>query len=349
VRHAIVGAGFGVAAHLPAFAAIPGVQVVALADSGSGRAARFATGALAAYSDWRRMLDEVRPDTLSVAVPPNFQREVVAAALNRGIHVLCEKPLGVSAEDAEFIVELAKVTERRVAVTYQFRFEPGLATLRDEVRSGRIGAIRRIDFAWITAGRADPSRPWSWQHDASQGGGVLNAFMPHVIDLISWLSGSRITRVMGRTAVLVPRRPVGGGEHREVTAEDLVDALLELDDGALVNIRVTNCQRGGEGMHIQFHGENGILRFTHRPPFDGPASVDYCWQDGNFEPAVVAAHGESGADTRMLPLSRLASLFVAAAQGRGCEQLPLCADAVQVQRVIASLRVSSTVRQFQDV
>lgn len=349
MRHAIVGAGFGVVAHLPAFGGVPGVQVVALADSGSGRAARFAQPPLVAYSDWQCMLDEVRPDTLSVTVPPLMQREVVVAALSRGIHVLCEKPVGMGPSDVEVIARSAAQAGKNVAVTYQYRFEPGLAALREQVRGGRLGSIRRIDFAWITAGRADPARPWSWQHDAAQGGGVLNAFLPHVIDLIVWLAGSHIVRAVGRTDVLIPVRTDANGVSRQVSAEDLVDALLELDCGALANVRVTNCQRGGEGMRIEIHGDQGTLLFINRPPFDGPQIVEYRWHDNNTEPVPFATATDGETDTRVLPLKRLASVFVSAARGGKEENLPTCADALHVQSVITALRASCASGQFQAV
>ncbi|HTE41449.1 MAG TPA: Gfo/Idh/MocA family oxidoreductase, partial [Steroidobacteraceae bacterium] len=188
MRHAIVGAGFGADAHLPAFSAVPGVQVVGLADSGSGRAKQRARGAVACFSHWAQMLDEARPDTLSIAVPPLAQTEIALAALARGIHVLCEKPVGRGVSEAQQICEAARRASLVAAVTFQFRFEPGLQSLQREFRDGRIGGLRRLDFSWITAGRADSTRPWSWQHDASQGGGVLTAFMPHVADLIAWLT-----------------------------------------------------------------------------------------------------------------------------------------------------------------
>lgn len=349
MRHAIVGAGFGFAAHLPAFAKVPGVQVVALADSGSGRAARCAQPPVVAYSDWQRMLDEARLDTLSVTVPPLLQREIVVAALSRGVHVLCEKPVGAGPHDVEAIARGAEQAGCTVAVTFQYRFEPGLLALREQVRGGRLGAIRRIDFAWMTAGRADPGRPWSWQHDAAQGGGVLNAFLPHVIDMIVWLSGSHVTRAVGRTDVLIPVRADSKGVSREVSAEDVVDALLELDGGALANVRVTNCQRGGEGMRIEIHGENGTLRFLNRPPFDGPQTVEYCWHDTNTEPVPLATPTDGEADSRVLPLRRLANAFVTVARGGKEENLPACADALHVQRVITSLRASCATGHFQSV
>lgn len=291
------------------------------------------------------MLDEARPDTLSVVAPPLAQRQIVETALRQGIHVLCEKPMGANCEDAESMAAAAQASARVAAVNFQFRFEPGIWALREQLSLARIGAIRRIDFGWITAGRADASRPWAWQHDAALGGGVCYAFMPHVIDLLSWLSGREITRVVARTAVLVAKRPDTDGALRDVTAEDLVDALVELEGGVIANVRVTNCQHGGEGMRIELQGEKGVLRLMHRPPFSAPATVEYCWPTG-MEPVAVAVSEQQDSHSQAAPLRRLAQLFVAAAQGGAHADLPSCADAVRAQRAIAALRRSASTQNF---
>ncbi|MCF8150170.1 MAG: Gfo/Idh/MocA family oxidoreductase [Sulfuritalea sp.] len=347
MRHAIIGAGFGARAHLPAFAAIPGVEIVAIADTGSGRAAELAQPGLAIYSDWCQMLDELRPDSVSVVVPPPVQREIVVSAIGRGIHVLCEKPLGMSMAEADTMMKLAESTTVTAAVGLQYRFEPGMEVLRQQVRSGRLGRIRRLDIDWITAGRADPARSWGWQHDAASGGGVINSFLPHVADLIYWLSGYEVTGVVARTDVLVPLRPDSFGICSEVTAEDVVDALCELGDGAVASMRITNCQRGGAGMRIEVHGEQGLLRFAHRPPFTGQVELHFCHEDGNPEAIEVDKPADPGTDSRVAPLHQLAKLFVAAVQGAISPDLPSFRDGVRSQRLLAAVRHSAALRTFE--
>jgi len=346
MRHAIVGAGFGADAHLPAFSAVPGVQVVGLADSGSGRAKQRARGAVACFSHWAQMLDEARPDTLSIAVPPLAQTEIALAALARGIHVLCEKPVGRGVSEAQQICEAARRASLVAAVTFQFRFEPGLQSLQREFRDGRIGGLRRLDFSWITAGRADSTRPWSWQHDASQGGGVLTAFMPHVADLIAWLTHDRVAQVVARTAIVVAQRPAAQA-YREVTAEDSIDAMLQLEQGAMASVRVTNCQRGGEGMRIEMHGEKGVLVLVHRPPFVAPAIVEF--SDGQRETIAVAGSVAQGLDSRAEPLHRLAQAFVAAVNKDAASDLPLGDDALNAHLVVAAMRESERAGRFCNV
>ena len=350
VRHAIIGAGFGVDVHFPVFAALAGVEIVAISDAGSGRAKQCALEGVPAYSDWRRMLEEVCPDSLSVAVPPVAQREIVIKAIQSRIHVLCEKPFGMCYEDAADMFKAALDARIVGALGFQYRFEPGISKLRKQLLAGSVGRVRRVDFAWFTSGRARATRPWSWQHEVAEGGGVVNAFLPHVMDLLLWLTGSAVTSVVGRTAVLIPTRPDNSGVIREVTAEDVVDALLEFENGAVGGVRVTNCQPAGEGMHIEVHGDNGVLQFIHRPPFGNRDARLACYRS-EFEPELfdLADLAQGKRDTRCIPFKSLAQQFVLAVQGKKSSDLPTFHDGLRAQRIMTALRQSVVRREFVDV
>jgi predicted dehydrogenase len=343
MRHAIIGAGFGARAHLPAFIALPGVDLVAVSDNGSGRASELASFGFPIFHDWRKMLDVIRPDSVSVAVPPVFQREIVASALGRGIHVLCEKPLGIDENEALMLMNLADSANLTAAVGLQYRFEHGIEALRHQFRSGRIGCLRRINVDWITAGRADPARAWSWNHDAGMGGGVVKGFLPHVADLIYWLVGCEARSVTAKTVVLIPGRPYGSRDLIAVTAEDSLDALCEIDCDAIASIRVTNCQWGGDGMKIEIHGEKGVLRYSHKPPFSGNADMKLYFQGQQacaFEVAVPDISKQT--DSRTVPLVHLVNQFANSVQGGiSNPDLPTFRDGVRCQHFLGAVRRSA--------
>ena len=346
MRHAIIGAGFGGSVHLPAFTEMTRMEVVAVADGGSGRAKRFSRPGLAAYSDWRRMLDDLKPDSISVAVPPAAQREIVVSAIGRGIHVLCEKPLGMCVEDAQDLLRMAEVAKVTAAMCFQYRFEPGMCALRQQIHSGRLGRLRRLDLSWVTAGRADPARPWSWQHDAHLGGGVINSFLPHAADLVRWLSGRDALSLTARAAVLVPHRPDEKGVERHVTAEDAVDGLIELTGGAFASIRITNCQWGGDGMAIEVQGESGTLRLVHRPPFSGDVELKFCGHGADIVPIDVPRPVAGEGDSRAASLRQVAQLFVAAIGGANPPDLPSFHDGEHNQRFLTAVRRSTVASRF---
>jgi predicted dehydrogenase len=338
-----VGVGFGAGVHLPAFKALDGVDVVGIAHSGAGQHAVSQQHGTLVYPDWRVMLAELRPDSVSIAVPPDAQRGVVESALRQGAHVLCEKPMGLCADDAIAMCDQAVSSTAIGAVALQYRFEPRMSEFRKQIMAGTVGRIRRIDFAWITEGRASPQRPWAWQHDVARGGGVINGFMPHVIDLLRYLSGFEIARVTAQTAVLIPERPDAAAASRIVTAEDAVDGWFELESGAIASVRVTNCQVGGEGMQIDVHGDHGILRYAHRPPYSGEVMI-------SCSPAIPGAQIQSRdigsqvrqeGDARTQAFRSLVKLFVDAVRGLPTPDLPTFRDGMRVQQVLEAMRTSA--------
>lgn len=345
MRHAVIGAGFGARVHLPVFIGLQGVSVVALADSGSGRAADAVSSGVKAFSDWRRMLDEMRPDSLSVAVPPPAQREIVSLALERGIHVLCEKPLGLSADESLALVKQAHASSVVAAVSFQFRFESGMDSLHKLCASGCLGHIRRIDFSWMTSGRADLNRSWGWQHDCVSGGGVGTAFFTHAADILYWLTKQEVSAVASHTSILVPQRPNAEGTQINVTAEDTVDVLCLMNDDTIVSFRITNCQYGADGMRIEIHGDEGIIYYHHRPPFLGSAEVILSDAQGSHKLSLDNA-STSERDSRLVPMRTLAKLFTTAINGGPAEGLPSFGDALRSQRLLRAVHEAARNKQW---
>lgn len=339
LRIGIVGAGFGARVHLPALASLPGVMVTVLADSGSGRAAAGSPGARA-VSGWAELVEADDVEAVVVAVPPAVQGQVVHAALAAGKPVLCEKPFGITATEALAMEEQRRIAGLVGAIGFQFRFEPHLASLRREIAQGRIGKVQSISLSWLTAGRADPGLPWSWQNDAAQGGGVVNAFASHAVDLLSWLSGLAIERVeRAVTAIVVDRRPDGAGELRPVTAEDQVEADLVLAEGATARLSICNCRADGNGMVIRVDGEDGILMAGQRPPFRAEDAWLHLEQDGVRRglPFPAATVVPAGFDGRFAPVRALVQRFVAALRGKDAPDLPLFVDGLAARRILDAL------------
>lgn len=321
LRVGIIGAGFGARVHLPALRSVPGVTVAALADSGSGRAGAFADGETEAMAHWRDLVGRSDLQAVVVAVPPAAQREMVEAALAAGKHVLCEKPFGAHGADADALVAAVTRAGTVGAVGFQFRFEPHLQALQREIRAGRIGAVSAISIDWFTAGRADPSVAWSWQNDSRAGGGVINAFASHGLDLMSWLSGAALGAVGAvRTHIVVPERPDTEGRKRPVTAEDWLEAELALAGGIAARLAVSNCRPGGDGMTVRVTGALGSLTCRQRPPFR-PEDASLVFEERDVPPLSLAwplPRVPSG-DSRLIAAGGLAQAFAAAIRGEAVD------------------------------
>lgn len=342
MRIAIIGSGFGASGHLPAFSAIPGVEVAVVADSGSGRIKDKLPKGIAYAPSWQDAL-AAPVDAVSIVVPPMHQREMVLAALQLKKHVFCDKPFGLNASEAAAMHEqAASAVGCTTAINYQFRFEPGMEELKRQIVSGAVGTLRAIDFSWITAGRANPQAPWTWRNDSAAGGGVIGAFFSHAADLIWWLTQKETRSVFGHSNILVRQRPDETGQFRAVTAEDSIAAQLQLDDGLTASCRISNCQEGGNGMRLEVKGSDGVLIYRHEPPFNPHEQKISLWARGQTRDIPVS-HPPlpmSRADTRLGAVYQSASRFVRRAQGDTTSCPPDFLDGLRAHKVMDGLRKS---------
>ncbi len=340
MKIAVIGAGFGVQAHLPVLAEIPEVEALFAADSGSGRGKVKLPENVRYLPSWREALKHA--DAVTVAVPPAEQKDIVLEVLRHGKHVFCEKPFGLNLREAQVMQDEAKENGCKAAVNFQFRFEPGIQIMKQHLEQEITGDIHAIDFSWLTSGRAKKDLPWSWRNDEQAGGGVIGAFFSHVADLIWWLTGQEINRIYGSSSIMFKHRPDAQGEAQEVTSEDFLVTQMNLSNGVPFSCRITNCQTGGTGMKIEVIGRKGILTYRHKFPFTlNEQSLTF---SGNERREIVIPKPESPADktetdTRLMAIGRISSGFVRNIQGSD-EDLPGFGDAIRVHRVMSALKNS---------
>jgi len=206
---AVIGAGMVGRAHANAYrnaATVFGLdqpppRLVAIADMHEPFAADAAQryGFARTETDWRAVIDAPDIDAVSVAVANSLHREIVEAALAAGKHVLCEKPLAPSADDAQAMVDAAAAAPGQVnAVGFTFRRSPAINAIRDQVVSGGLGRVRHIvGNYWCDYG-FDPQRPMSWRYQGGPGSGVLADIGSHLVDLAEFFCGET-TGVQGTT------------------------------------------------------------------------------------------------------------------------------------------------------
>jgi predicted dehydrogenase len=247
-------------------------------------------------------------------------------------------------EEAEaMLAESAKVASCTTAVNFQFRFEPGIEVLKSQIESGVIGNLYAVDFSWLTAGRADPQLPWTWRNDHVAGGGVIGAFFSHAADLVWWLAQKETRAIFGQTTILVKHRRDESARLREVTAEDMLTAQLRLEGGVTATCRISNCQKGGEGMRIEARGSSGTLTYRHAPPFapeDQEVSLSVDERQDILVPISRAERLLDGVDSRLRAVCVSASHFLRKVQGNSDTSAPDFVDGLRAQRVMHGLRQS---------
>lgn len=199
--------GCGVVAdygHLPAIVKTPGLELAGVFDPVRENAVRAATRfGTTAFTDQEALLDSGL-DAVVVCSPVPFHRENVLAAAARGLHVLCEKPLGM--DDAEVLEMIAATRSAKVglAAGFVYRFSPVSQTIRRWVREGTIGEVRalRLGYVWELHGRYEEAVDGTWRENPRwvgrmiEGGPMVDCGV-HFIDLARWWLGREVVRSHG--------------------------------------------------------------------------------------------------------------------------------------------------------
>ena len=241
---AVIGAGMAGRAHAAGYrsapatfgAGLPEVRTVAIADVNADFASETARrfGYQRAESSWQAVAEASDIDAVSVVVANPLHREIVEGLLAAGKHVLCEKPLAPSIEDAEAMVEAAKAADRVGAVGFTFRRSPAVAAIREQLIRGSIGRPFHFNGHYWCDYACDPNGPISWRYKGKPGSGALSDVGSHLIDLAEFLCGP-ITAIRGAAlSTLVPDRPLplGAAVGHGATAVSDVREPVENEDVA---------------------------------------------------------------------------------------------------------------------
>ena len=177
---AIIGAGMIGAAHASAYRSllprfqqsIPGCSLHTVCDSNPDLAGRLATtyGFAHVARDWRAVLDNPDIGIVSVCLPNFLHVEVTAEALRKGKHVLCEKPLALSASEARPLVDLAAISGSVSGTVFNYRRIPALAEIRARLAAGDLGRPVQIMVGFQCDYAADPELPHSWRYEFDRAG-----------------------------------------------------------------------------------------------------------------------------------------------------------------------------------
>lgn len=186
IRAALVGCGnIGVKGHIPAYADLPdaGITAVCDADAKLARTAGELTGAKV-YVDFDELLAKEDIDAVDICTPPWTHAELAIKAAEAGKHILCEKPIAPSLEDADAMIAAAKANDVNLMIGQTRRFDGRYQTIKDQIDAGRVGRpvyIRRAERQYLPF----PAEMWYW--DTSIGGGVILDIGVHTSDLLRWL------------------------------------------------------------------------------------------------------------------------------------------------------------------
>ncbi|GAA3272397.1 Gfo/Idh/MocA family oxidoreductase [Dactylosporangium vinaceum] len=285
LRVGMVGYAFMGAAHSQAWRTVNRVfdlparaSMVAVCgrDEAKVAAAAARLGWAEAVTDWRELIARDDIDVIDVCTPGDSHAEIAIAALEAGKHVLCEKPLANTVDEARAMVAAAakaRAAGVRSACGFNYRRVPAVSLMHNLIAAGRIGAVRHVRAVYLQDWITDPQFPLVWRLQKEKAGsGALGDIGAHIIDLTQFVTGQRITGVTGLTETFIKERPLvsdssglsasAGQATGEVTVDDAALFIARLDGGAVATYEASRFATGRKNaLRVEVNGENGSLAF----------------------------------------------------------------------------------------
>ena len=204
------------------------------------------------YTDYKKMVEELQPELASIATESGLHAEIALYCIEKGVNLIIEKPMAMSIEDANKIIDLAEEKNVKVSACHQNRFNVAIQKLRKAVESGRFGKLSHgsIHVRWNRNAGYYEHAPWrgTWEQD---GGALMNQCI-HGIDLLRWMMGDEIEEIYGATRQQF---------HDYLEAEDVGMAVIKFKNGAIGTIEgTTNVFPKNLEETLYIFGENGTVK-----------------------------------------------------------------------------------------
>jgi predicted dehydrogenase len=286
---AVIGAGMAGRSHAAGYRQVntvfgeglPPVRLAAVADANEtlARDAARRYGFEKAVFSWEEIVEDPTIDAVSIVVGNALHRPIAEALIAAGKHVLCEKPLAGSMDDARAMVALEEDADVVTAVGYTYRRSPAIAAIHDHVRKGELGELSLFSGRYWCDYACDPRSPLTWRFRGGPGSGALGDIGAHVIDAAEYLCGQVVAVSGGALSTQIPKRPlplgavVGHGaapvseEVGEVENEDTAMFTARFESGLTGSFSVSRTAFGmPNGMGFDVYGLDGRVAFDfHRP------------------------------------------------------------------------------------
>lgn len=261
VRVAVVGCGsISKYRHIPDYAANKDVELVAFVDPVIERAEKYAEQhGGKAFADFETMLAEVKPDAVSVCTPNALHAPMSIAAANAGAHVLVEKPMAVSDEEAEAMIEASKKNGVHLMVGHNQRFMPPHVKAKQILQSGVLGQVLTFRTSFGHPGpdgwSVDGADSWFFRKEEAIMG-AMGDLGVHKSDLIRWMLDDEVSEVAGFVGTL----------HKKGTeVDDNASCLLRMKSGAMGTLVASWTYYKGEDNSTILWCENGVMKIGTHP------------------------------------------------------------------------------------
>ena len=201
-------------------------------------------------------------DLVSIHSPPFMHLAHVTLATESGRHVLCDKPFGRNAIEAQQMLDMASAAGVLHFLNFEFRFDPLREKMKALLDNGAIGEPVHFSSTMFTSGGHD--RPYGWLFDKDKGGGWIGAFASHEIDTIQWLFGN-VDSLGGQRRIDIKQRPDRDESNdtlHTVSAEDAITAWLRLKNGVTAEVNTAFCAAVNLPAQLTLLGTEGAIQIT---------------------------------------------------------------------------------------
>ncbi len=364
---AIVGTGMIAAVHRRA-ALLAGAELRGVAASSPQRAREVAQawGVPRGYHAIEDLLADPQVQVVHVCTPNHLHRPIAQAALEAGKHVVCEKPLATTLEDAQALAALAASTGLVATVPFVYRYHPVVREARARIAQGELGPLHLIHGSYLQDWLLDPASN-NWRVDPTLGG-VSRVFADigsHWCDLVEWVSGERFTEVSAAFDTVIAERgaitgqsfttPAAGGAMQAVASEDVAAAMFRTGAGTLASLTVSQVSAGRHNrLWFEIDGAKASVAFNQE-------DAERLWIGLPDQRAEVFVRGPGAGSAEQRRLSALPAghaqgyaqcfeAFVAdtyhAIDGEQPQGLPTFEDGVRSARIVDHVIASARTRAW---
>ena len=252
----IIGLGFGITSHLPAFKRNKFCNVIALCSKNSkkGQVLKEKNNIRYYFNNWKKMLNEVKPDVVSIAVPPNEQINIIYACLKKSICVFAEKPLAINVFQSCKILELQKKFKVPCVIDFIFPEIPEWIRAKQIIDSKKFGKIKTINIDLNYQSYSNFIKEDTWKNNIKKGGGILHHVICHVFYYIEWF----FEPIMSVSAFLYRDKNCKFSGHTDTFI------LVKFISGAYAIIKASNNSIGVHEHIINFFNDKGTVALENK-------------------------------------------------------------------------------------
>ncbi len=251
------------AMHLPALDSHANARTLAICGRNRENAQKMAVrwDIPQVYTDYADMIDSVELDAIVISTPNDSHYPITMKAFERGLHVLCEKPIAMTYAQAREMAETAEAKRLKTLVPFTYRFMPTARYLKELIGGGYLGTPYHLNLRYYTGYAREGEYRWRFDRKIA-GAGVVGDLGPHFLYLAEWFYGE-ITAISCRLGFSVPRPSLDPHGNPYDVLDDSCMLTVEFASGALGMIHCTAlCYEDspfGQTHHMEFHGSDGTL------------------------------------------------------------------------------------------